>query len=152
MQIMRNLPLLLNAAYVAFNREDFIPKEGKTFCNLAMQYICNCFGYDAFNGKTANEMIDYMNDLTTGWLSVSDLVAQNHANQGVIVIAGRKNPEGHGHVCLVLPGILEKSGSYSRSVPKVVNIGKNVFFGKRISEAFKVDQQPSYYALSQMIV
>jgi len=152
--IVKNLPLLMNACYVGYNRGldggDFAPKGDITHCNRFISYVMNCFGYDKFNGLMANGIIDLMNDLTHGWITVSDSVAQNHANAGVIVIAGRKF-DAHGHVCIVLPGILEKSGSFGRSVPKVVNIGKDVFFGKKVSFAFQSEEQPQYYALSTMI-
>lgn len=161
----KNLPLLLNSAYYAYNRAlpknnkpgDFQPifnKDGSlqtTFCNSAMNYICICFGYQNFRGMIANEMFDYMNAPKNGWIPVSDVVAQSHANEGVIVLASMKKESGHGHVCLILPGILENSASFSRSVPKCLNIGKDVFMGKKLSFAFPVDDQPTLFALSAMI-
>lgn len=157
--ITKNLPLLLNLAYYGFNRGldggDFAPKlmDGFsiTYCNQFIMYLCDGLGYEEFGGKNANEIFDFMSDPKNGWLSVDEQVAQSHANNGAIVLAGWKNPTGHGHVCLVLPGILEKSGSYGRAVPKVCNIGKDVFFGKKLSFAFAPSQSPTLFVLSQMI-
>lgn len=149
----------MNLSYYGYNRGlggDFTPefnKDGsimRTFCNQFIQYILNGFGYGNMNGMMANQMISYMDDATNGWIKVSDAVAQQHANSGVIVIAA-KAIEPHGHLCLIIPGLLENSNSYKKDVPKCVNIGKDVFYGKRVSWAFRSEEMPSYYALSQMI-
>lgn len=155
--IVKNLPLLLNAAYIGFNRGqkggDFFPEDGVTHCNQFINYVLNCFRYDLFNGKLANEMIDAMNDPSSGWITVSEAVGQSHSNGGIIVLAGWKNLSGHGHVSLILPGILEKSGSAGKAVPKTVSIGREVMFGKRLSQAFKYpDEAPTLYALASMIL
>lgn len=156
----KNVPLLLNLAYYGFNRglkggdfEPIIDAQGnvvKTFCNYFIQYVCNGFGYTEFQYKMANEIIDFISEPKNGWIKVDDGVAQAHANNGVLVIAGHKMTP-HGHVCLIIPGVLEKSYSYQKSVPKCVNIGKDVFIGKKVSFAFKADEMPDYYALTGMI-
>lgn len=167
MDPVKNLPMLLNLAYVSYNRAlpgdngaygDFQPifnSDGTvktTFCNQAMQYILNGFGYGAMNGMSANEMVQFMSDHANGWISpADDNTAQAHANTGVIVFSGISNPSGHGHVNLILPGILEKSPSWSRPVPKCMNVGKDVFFGKRLSWAYVQNDQPKYFALASQI-
>lgn len=162
----KNLSLLLNLAYVGFNRGlsnpdgskgDFEPifnQDGSvqtTFCNQFIQYICNGYGYDLFNGMNANQMHEFMNNPQNGWISVGEDVAQAHANIGVIVLASRANADGHGHVCLILPGILEKSGSWGKPVPKCANIGRDVFFGKKLSFSFIPSEMPVIFALAGMI-
>lgn len=156
----KNLPLLLNSAYYGFNRAlpggDLAPvfnPDGsvkETFCNRFIQYVLNNFGYVDMNELTANRMHVYMEDPHHGWISVSDEVAQHHANNGVIVLASKPS-EGDGHVCLIIPGILEKSTNWAKSVPKCANVGKDVFIGKKVSFAFQADNQPIYFALSGMI-
>lgn len=146
----------MNLAYYSYNRGidgDFKPTpDGTTFCNLSIQYVCTGFGYDKFNGLNANDIISYMNAPENGWIQISDDVAQSHANTGVIVIAGRKKEGGHGHVSLIIPGLIEKAGSACKSVPKCVNIGKEVFIGKKLSFAFKYPyEEPTLYALAAMI-
>lgn len=156
----KNIPLLMNASYYAFNRAlpggDLAPTyyEGKwtTHCNQAMQYVCNALGYSDFTGMTANEMISFMKKANSGWIQPANAqIAQEHANNGVIVLAGLANEDGHGHVCLVVPGVLEKSGSWCKSVPKCMNVGKDVFFGKKISFAFSAEDECEYFALAKMI-
>lgn len=159
---------LMNAAYYGFNRAlanpdgsrgDFQPyrdpatKTLTTYCNQFIQYICAAIGYTDFSGMNANEMIDFMKKPGSGWmqLPVDGVTAQSHANLGVIVLGAKSNPDGHGHVCLVVPGVLEKSYSWGSAVPKCVNVGKDVFFGKKISFAFSADGKCDYFALSKMI-
>lgn len=151
----------MNLTYAAFNLglkdgmfEPQLDSFGNilvTYCNQAMQLICNGMGYDRFHGLNANEMTKFMSDPANGWISVDDAVAQSHANNGVIVIAARQFPGAHGHVCIIVPGILEKSLSWGRAVPKCMNVGKDVFFGKRLSLAFRASEQPTLFALSSMI-
>ena len=161
----KNLPMLMNSAYVGFNRAlpmpsgergDFQPEfnsDGSvkaTYCNQFIQYICNNMGYTEFTGMNANEMDSFMSDPKNGWIVIDETVAQTHANNGVIVLAS-KAMEGHGHVCLILPGILEKSGSWGKPVPKCVNVGKDVFFGKKLSFAFQAENIPTLYVLAGMV-
>ena len=162
----KNLAQLLNLSYVCYNRAlpmpsgargDFQPEfnpDGSvqvTYCNMAMQYICNGMGYTEFTGMTANEMDAFVSDPHNGWISVDDTTAQAHANSGVIVLASKAMNE-HGHVCLILPGILEKSLSYGKAVPKCLNVGKDVFYGKKVSFAFQYQDMPKYWALAGMIL
>jgi hypothetical protein len=155
----RNLAMLMNLSYYGFNRGldgDFKPiknAEGSwtTHCNQFINFVLNGMGYDLMTGMNANQMILFMSTPKNGWISVSDDIAQQHANCGVIVIAGNAHLGGHGHVNLIIPGILEKSGEYGKAVPKCVNVGKDVFFGKKVSFAFRSSEEPTYYCLAGMI-
>lgn len=154
----KDIPGLLNAAYSGFNRAlpggELAPtvENGKlvTHCNQFVHSIAKAIGYTNFEGLMANQMVDLMKKPENGWIQVDGAVAQEHANKGVLVIAGR-TATGHGHVCIVVPGILEKSGSWGEAVPKCVNVGKDVFFGKKISFAFSSTEKCDYFALAKMI-
>jgi len=98
-----------------------------------------------------NQMFDFLSNPMNGWISVSDDVAQSHANNGVLVFAAHKKINSHGHICLIIPGIIEKSGAWGKSVPKACNIGKDVFIGKKVSFAFTKEEMPTYFALGEMI-
>lgn len=163
----KNLPLLLTLAYTGYNRAlpydggargDFQPVFNaggvlqKSFCNLFVQFVLSGFAINSLAGMTANEMVKFMSNPANGWISPAGHdVAQAHANTGVPVIAGATSLTGHGHVCLVLPGILGRSNSYGADVPHVVNVGRQVFFGKRVSYAFTPGERPTYYAPAGMI-
>jgi hypothetical protein len=118
-----------------------------------MQSILNGFGDGAMNGMSADDMIAHMIGPANGWtVGIDDTTAQFHANAGAIVLAGWTNPSGHGHVNLILPGILENSNSAGKSVPHCLNIGKDVFIGKRLSWAFQYPlEAPTYFVLSSMV-
>jgi hypothetical protein len=90
-------------------------------------------------------MCDLMADPKNGWLKVSGDVAQNHANEGALVVAAQKK-EGHGHVCVVIPGLLKESGSWGKMAPIVMNVGKDVFIGLKASFSFQTE--PDYFLLT----
>lgn len=146
----------MNLVYYGFNRTDFDPQkdsEGNvtTFCNKFVQYVLNGFNYIAMTGMTANEMNQFMADPKNGWITLDEVNAQARANEGVIVIPGWFNPNGHGHVNVVIPGLLENSETFHKKVPKCVNIGVVNFIGKKISWAFKPEEAPTYYAFASQI-
>lgn len=143
----------MDLAYAGFNNPAFHPSEGVTHCNEFIQSICVAFGYDNFTGLMANDIVNVMRDPSRGWISVDSDVAQSHANNGILVVAGWANPDGHGHVALIIPGIVEWSQSYQGNLPKCVSIGspQATFFGKKVSFAFVASQSPKFYALAEMI-
>ena len=157
----KNIPMLMNLLYYGFNRAlpsgDLAPQFNPggsiktTFCNQFIQYVLNGFGYGKMNGLLANQMFDFLSSPGNGWISVSDDVAQSHANNGVIVLASHKKEGSHGHICVIVPGIIEKSHTWGKAVPKCVNVGKDVFFGKKVSFAFTKEEMPVYFALGEMI-
>ncbi len=134
--------------------------DGMTDCNRFVDYVCQKFGYTKFvkEGQRlpmlANEMVDYMLAHDKEWWELSGLVAQSFANQGVLIVAAWKNPEGgHGHVCIVRPGKPTNSGKWpGEVVPKVANVsvpklcridrGSNYAFGEK---------PPLYFALREMM-
>jgi hypothetical protein len=124
------------------------PVGGNTFCNCFINYVCTQLGYDKFRGLAANDMYDQMADPRNGWLKISGEVAQDHANAGSLVIAAKK-ADGHGHVCLVIPGNIEQSGSWGKLAPIVINVGKDVFAGKKCSWAFS--EEPDYFVLGTTV-
>jgi hypothetical protein len=157
-----DIPKLIDAICDAFAMslpgEKWAPDLISTYCNEAVNYVAckmEYFGFcrnlvlEKWEAVMANEMIAIMEKPDYGWLSVSGTNAQYHANKGVLVIAGLKNPDGHGHVCVVRPGVLQHSNSWQAEAPKVMNVGKIVFIDKKASFAFKVI--PQYYVLKEMV-
>lgn len=149
---------LLSAVYEAFNQatlgQPWSPSGGETFCNWAVNFICNALGYTKFNAGSvhtpvmANAMVSFMK--TSGdWLNIDGSVAQSHVNEGALVIATQLNPEGHGHVCVIIPGEMQFSGHFNKNAPMVMNVGKDVFIGKHAGFAFQ--EEPSYFVLVSTI-
>jgi hypothetical protein len=129
-----------------------------TYCNEAVNFVARIMGYEKFDRPLvtggdeailANQMIDKMNEPDGDWMEVYADVAQHHANNGSLVIAGMKNNIGHGHVCIVRPGMLQHSGNWEAPAPRVMNVGKDVFIDKKASYAFK--SQPNYFVLKSTI-
>lgn len=152
---MNNIPKLIDAVCQAFMMglpgEKWAPSsDGETHCNEAVNYVASAMGYDKFAGSLANTIFTQLQ--TSGeWQDVTADAAQFHANSGALVIAAWKNPIGRGHVCIVIPGMAEKSNSWNDIAPKVMNIGETNFIGKKASFAFSADRKPQFFALKSMI-
>lgn len=145
---MKNLAVLVDAICEAYdkawiNNKAFAPKDGSTYCNLAVQYVAAKFSYVRFQGKLANEIVDILNN-DKRWHKVSSNEAAERAAEGRLVIAARKD-QPHGHVCIVRPGTLEMSGRWKENAPKVMNIGKDCFISKGANFAFR--EKPEYFSL-----
>jgi hypothetical protein len=129
-----------------------------TKCNEAVNFVSKNMGYFLFDipntrnpddAILANAMIDMMENRKEEWELLDIEAAQDQANQGRLIIAGWKNPTGdHGHVCVVIPGLIEFSGTLNSKVPKIINIGKSNFIGKKASFAFS--ELPKYYGLKEI--
>lgn len=130
-----NLPLLIDAICEVYDNPNFKPRSGMTFCNMAVQYICEKMGYKKFDGMVANEMIQTMKtSLEWGPIKIED--AQDYTNQGRLVVAGMQdNP--HGHVVIIRPGVSDYSAKWGCKSPKVINIGTDNFIGKGLSWVFR---------------
>jgi hypothetical protein len=127
-----------------------------TKCNEAFNFIARRMNYDHFDmaatpnptdAALANVMFAEMNDPNGHWRRIDAILAQKMANEGCLVAAASKNEPGHGHICVIMPGTAELSGTYAEMVPKVMNVGKDVFIGKKASFAFRQEQKPSYFCL-----
>ncbi|HEX9504287.1 MAG TPA: hypothetical protein VF974_08305 [Patescibacteria group bacterium] len=155
---------LITAVYQAYNKagpgQEWHPLLGfdgsiTTFCNLAVNLVCNAIGYTKFNAGgvdqpvTANSMFTLMNRETGDWLSIPGDVAQAHANSGALVLAAQMVAGAHGHVCVIIPSEMMDSAHYQKKVPVVMNVGKDVFIGKPVSYAFRAE--PTYFVLKETV-
>lgn len=163
MENKEKIQRLMDAIYGAYNEAltgTWKPSRNldgswTTHCNQAVNFISKKMGYLLFEQPSllfANEMVRTMKDPNGGWLQMGNPeVAQAKANEGALVIAGHAVPGAHGHVCVVIPGLLELSTTWGKLVPKVMNVGKDVFIGKKASWAFKKDEEPDYWGLKSML-
>lgn len=94
----------------------------ETFCNRSTAWISSQMGYPDLEGKTANEIIDYLRT-APGWRTDTPKRAQRHANRGGLGIAG-KEYDPHGHVAVIAPGECVPSGTWGEMCPRVAHIGK----------------------------
>jgi len=129
--------------------EKWRPVGDTTYCNKAVNEVCEAFDYYAFRGLLANEMVTRMMR-GPEWGEVPPRSAQKIANDGHVVIAGAHGEE-HGHVAVVFPGRrCVKSGKWPEEpCPIVANVGRtNAIVGANY--AFK--DKPKYWALIDEVV
>jgi len=128
------------------NMKEFQPRNGTTYCNMGVNHIESVGGNDDYNGLTANQIVkklqykNYAREITP-----EEAVA--YAKKGVTVIAG-VTEKGHGHVAIVAPMKMERSGSWGRNVPYVFNVGADNGVMKA-SDAFSSRNKPRFYVRIQ---
>jgi hypothetical protein len=131
------------------------PKNGETFCNLAVFHVLKCLGiFDQLrdadgSAMMADQMIDAMRR-SPAWQSVSMEMAQPLANEGQIVVAGMTSAEmseKNGHVVVVRPGLPELSGKWAGYAPKVSHCGFHPLIGSGAEWAFPGKVRPGFWLL-----
>ncbi|MDR0982092.1 MAG: hypothetical protein LBM07_02455 [Culturomica sp.] len=103
----------------------------KKCCNKGVNAMFKqLFNSDELEGMFANNMISHW-DSTAHWVTVNSLEeAQQLANEGHFVVAGRKE-KGNGHVVVVVPGEMVSSGNWGGRVPVVMDTGENRRYTKK---------------------
>jgi len=139
----KNLFKLIDSICEAYSNKTLSPTETETYCNLAVDMICSKMGYYEFRGLTANQMIIQMEN-SDRWQKIDMDFAQDRANEGNLVIAGRMNSP-HGHVVVIIPGMPVYSPKFRKELPRCMNVGKHNFISKGISWAFT--ELPTFYLL-----
>ena len=129
---VRNLIGLFDACCDVLENPRFAPTEGKTFCNLALDYISvKAFGNHDFNDKTADQILEFVAQ-SEDYTEIAINQAQNLANQGSFVFAAASSKmlgQEHGHVCVIRPGVPKESGKWGM-VPAIVNVGSELFIAR----------------------
>jgi len=90
---------------------DPVGKIPAAHCNLGVQLAFkDVFGNlaTALDNKTANQIVEYWR-ASSSWESITKSQAQSSANDGWFTVAGWYNPDGSGHVVVIVPGT-EKGG------------------------------------------
>ena len=101
----------------------FQPCDGTTFCNMAVQKVCNAFDVYDLDGMMANQMVAALEaGMLKGWAACTAQEATRHALDGGLALAG-KQYVGHGHIAVVWPGSMDFAGSYGKEVPMLANVG-----------------------------
>ena len=117
---------------------DGIPE---TFCNRAAAIAAREYGFDGFEGLSANQLYTLLNRT---WRKDSGERAAAFAMRGGLAFACKQYSV-HGHIALVAPYDPEMSGSWGHKVPMVYNVGR-VNAVMRASQAFPVaDGECEYF-------
>jgi hypothetical protein len=117
--------------------------ESVTHCNQAVDYIAYKMGCEWFKDKNANQIYDIMVRNFPKFVPVEFPLAAKEANKGKLVIAAQKGKE-HGHVAVLYPAEMEKSGTFGCMVPMVANVGLHNGV-MRLSQGFKKDPYPKCF-------
>lgn len=132
-----------------------------THCNEAFNLICRRMGFDGFDrrdtkdptdAQLANVIYAALNKPDGHWRQIDAGLAQRMANDGALVAAADSNVGRPGHVCAVMPGVLEHSGTFGEKVPRVLDIGKKVQLCVKASLAFRLEDKPRYFCLKEDFV
>lgn len=101
--------------------DTMLPRDGKTFCNLACQLICLHMGYKKFEGLLANQIYEVC---SKEWKKVDPKWAMEYAVGGGLAIAALRGSP-HGHVAMLVPETtMMYSGKWKQDCPFVANVGK----------------------------
>lgn len=133
-------------------------KLTKTHCNAAALFVAQALGcgeFDSPGGRPllADEMIAVMVANASGkWKVVTGSEATIHALSGGLAYAAKTSGElgaAHGHIAVIYPVGMQRSGSWKADVPILANVGKTNGQVKT-SEAFPVLRgQPSYFTWTE---
>ena len=120
--------------------ESLWPKNGLTFCNFAVNLICQHMGYTGFADMVANQIYDKCLKVHT---ETSAAWAEEYANSGEIAVAAQR-ADPYGHVAVIYPGDGVFSGKWRTQVPLCANVG--ITCGVVwVNYAFKTP--PKYFAI-----
>lgn len=92
-------------------------------CNFSVAQVANDYGITELDNLMANQQVEHMR--SNGWQTVTAEEAQNLANQGQFVIAGRADPDENGHVQVVVPGEMVTSDQDGNRYPIVAGGAMN---------------------------
>ena len=128
------------------------PGNGVTHCNEGARRVAHAMGYFGFNDESllADDMIAIMN-AGGPWSKVDGATATAHALAGGLAFAAMSShqlDDAHGHIAALYPAPMQLSGSFSKDVPMVANVGKQDR-EEKVSAAFPVAfGEPDYFVLS----
>lgn len=97
------------------------------YCNIGVAKAFEAiFNTTELNNMRANDMVKYWNNNPQHWEKIEMTKAQSLANQGYFVVAGYINPNGSGHVVVVVPGEEGYSENWGGAIPNVMDTGRNM--------------------------
>jgi hypothetical protein len=151
---INNLIRLIDAICVSWDNPAYYPELENgvvrtTYCNFFVNDVAKHVGCNDFFDPITNdplmaddivrlmEALDTWQEIRVAGLPPDHMQiglqsVQMWANQGYLTIAGQSGValgSGHGHVCVIRPGILATSGKWGR-VPVVANVGREMFIGR----------------------
>jgi hypothetical protein len=136
------------------------PIDDQSPCNYflgrALARVYDIHDFDAPGGYMSANAIAVYVKVSGNWTKIGDATnqdklteAQGYANLKKPVIAVRSASDGHGHVAMILPGELSKSGIWNLMVPNsaafLLDDPKHSYVGKGLAYAFGNPQGVEIY-------
>ena len=126
--------LLKVVAALDVSSERYRSGAGLTWCNRWVSDVtAEILGVDAVPFRLANEQLAWLGGLDAaalGWELVTPLEAFIAAAAGEVVVVGWRNPDGHGHVAIGVPGAAPGAELH------IAQAGLRNFASKPISSGF----------------
>lgn len=146
--VNKNALKLKDACDIVLADEKLLPrKDAKgnltTYCNVAVQVVCELLGEERFLGKTANEIYEICRQ-SADWVIIGSEQAAIAAYNGALIIAACLGKP-HGHVAITYPSLKTVTSAKwgNRECPMVASIGKE---NRLVSANFSFDKEPTYFA------
>ena len=137
---MGNIERLKTLCDEAVASPTFFPRDGRSYCNFAAQYIAEGMGFFGFPANTlANDMIDLL-AVTPGWVEDTIERAHRHAMRGGLAFLCLTDYP-HGHLAAVYPAPMEPSGTWGEDVPVLSNVGQKNGIMKT-SAVYRLETRP----------
>lgn len=126
------------------------PNRDITYCNFAVYKILHHFNLhnNFWNEKEkrimlANEMVDV---LESKYIKMP--IKEVWDNPNLLLVAGWKNPIGHGHICVIYPSKEHIfSNKWQMEVPLVCNVG---FENRIMGLNYAFAERPNIYLISEI--
>lgn len=128
---MKDLITLFDSICEAYDRADLQPRDGMTFCNLAVCMVADAMGCKELDFKNADEIVAYIAS-SPDWQETQIDRVQDIANRGSLCIAGldsKSLKQNHGHVVVIRPGKPVYSGKWGPT-PRCLNVGAEMFIAR----------------------
>jgi len=128
------------------NDPNYRARDGKTFCNQAVQEDAKASGCDIFDGMLANDMVKtaFSNEEFTVERNISRVI--EHVENGGFAFAGKEYHD-HGHVASIFPFASIFSSAWDKRVPMVAHVGKPPNGVKGANFSFSIAQGEPFYFL-----
>lgn len=113
----------------------------ETFCNVLVQDVTEAMGCPVPRHTRANELLEWLSSSgrSLGWTEVSESVARIQADRGSVALAAWRNPDGPGHLAIVVPSLGERGDTF------IAQAGATNFTRRPLAAGFG-RHQPRFFA------
>ena len=117
-------------------------EANKSSCSNAVWDVIKAVHDPAQQYRQANQLVDWM---TTNWSEVGLEDGYLAANQGAVVVGGKKKESGHGHVIVIYPGDKILNGGYQyywETGKKIMTMARTARYPRSLSTSIATSPWP----------